>query len=63
MIVEKDRCADGGFQRGVRERPYGSEGFPARMADFNGAFANAPYGSEAMPFPDSGGERSSVYRI
>jgi len=24
------------------------------MADFNGAFANAPYGSEAVPFPDSG---------
>ncbi len=33
------------------------------MADFNGAFANAPYGSEAVPFPDSGGEQSSVYRI
>ena len=28
------------------------------MGDSNGAFANAPYGSEAVPFRDSGGDIS-----
>ncbi len=27
------------------------------MGYSNGAFANAPYGSEAVPFPNPGGQR------